>query len=96
MSFDAAVAVLRSWLGRRVVVEIHPDGTVMEGTLAEREDSGDPALFAVDPHDTTGVAIALFGDGVASAVLEGKTLRVEQGRMTLLVTTCGGRRSARD
>ena len=95
MSFDAAVATLRSWIGRDVVVEVRPDGTMMEGALAERDDSGDPAFFTVDPYDTTGVAIALFGDGVRSAVLEGETLTIEQGRMTLVVT-CGGRRSARE
>jgi hypothetical protein len=95
VSFDAATRILRSWLGQPVTVEIEPDGTVMEGVLAEREDSGDPAYFTVDPDDTTGVAVALFGDGVRSAVLDGETLRIEQGRMTLTVT-CGGRRSARD
>jgi hypothetical protein len=87
MSFDDAVAVLRSWLGEPVVVTLEPDGTVMHGPLAELDSEGtDGALFAVDPDQTTGVAIALFRDGLRSAVREDDELVVVQGRVTVTVT----------
>jgi hypothetical protein len=104
VGYDEAVEVLRGWTAQPVVVEMQPEGTVMRGRLVERDASGiDGALFAVsDParggRDTTGVAIALFRDGVEAATLDGDDLVVRQGRMTLTVrrATCAGRRSARD
>ena len=85
-----------------MVVELDPDGTVMHGRLAELDPAGiDGALFALhrdEPgaRDTTGVAIALFRDGVRSAERRDDALVVQQGRMTVTVRpTCGGRRSGR-
>lgn len=95
-AYDHAVSVLRSWLGQRVLVELLPEGTVMRGALSERDDAAaGTALFALDGERLTGVALALFADGVASAELADGTLTIRQGRMTLRVTTCGGRRSGR-
>jgi hypothetical protein len=95
-AYHDAVSVLRSWLGRTVVVELLPEGTVMRGVLSERDEEGpETALFAVDGERLTGVALALFADGVAAAELTGPTLTIRQGRMTLRVTTCAGRRSGR-
>src|SRR3954453_2400865 len=91
MIFDDAVGLLRSWVGAAVVVELFPEGTVMDGLLAERDSAGiDGALFSLsrddpDQRETTGVAIALFRDGVRSVELEGDRLVVEQGRMTVKV-----------
>jgi len=67
----------------------------MRGVLAERDADPGTAMFTVDERELSGVAIALFGDGVTGAVLDGDELVVRQGRMTVRVT-CGGRRSARD
>lgn len=85
MTFDEAVAVLRGWAGERVVVRLEPETSVMEGPLCEREGGGpDCALFAVVP--LSGVAVALFRDGVRSVALDGDQLVVEQGQVTLTVT----------
>jgi hypothetical protein len=87
--------VLRSWQGAAVVVELEPDGTVMEGRLAELDATGiDGALFALshddpDRRETTGVAIALFRDGVQSAKRSADELVVHQGRMTVTVRRAG-------
>ena len=54
------------------------------------------AMFTVDGDELTGVAVALFADGITAAELTGDELVEHQGRMTVRVTTCGGRRSARD
>ncbi len=105
MTYDDAVSTLRSWEAEEVVVELEPEGTVMEGRLAELDSVGiDGALFALSRgpaarRDTTGVAIALFRDGVTTAEHTDDVLVVHQGRMTVTVrraTTCGGRRSGRD
>jgi hypothetical protein len=86
MGFDEAVAVLRSWLGRPVVVMLEPDGTEMRGRLSELEATGgDSAMFAVDAQDTSGVAVALFRDGLSEARCEDDSLVVRQGRVTLTV-----------
>ena len=91
MTYDEVVAVLRSWRGTAVVVELEPDGTVMSGRLAERDSAGiDGALFSLaqdEPgrRETTGVAIALFRDGVRSAERRADALIVRQGRMTVTV-----------
>lgn len=96
MGFDDAVAVLRSWLGTEVVVVLEPEGTVMRGALAEIDAEPSTAMFTVGGDRLTGVAIALFADGVRDAALDDGELVIHQGRMTVRVTTCGGRRSARD
>jgi hypothetical protein len=107
MGYDEAVEVLRGWESAAVVVELEPEGTVMEGRLTELDAAGiDGALFALSRdapglRDTTGVAIALFRDGVSRTELQAGTLVVHQGRMTVSVrladaATCGGRRSGRD
>jgi hypothetical protein len=91
MTFDDALALLRSWVGAAVVVELEPEGTVMHGRLAERDSAGiDGALFSLsrddpDQRETTGVAVALFRDGVSSAAYDGDRLVVEQGRVTVKV-----------
>jgi hypothetical protein len=96
VGFDDAVAVLRSWLGSEVVVVLEPEGTVMRGALSEIDAGPGSAMFTVDGEQLTGVAIALFRDGLTEAALHDDELVVRQGRMTVRVTTCGGRRSARD
>ena len=91
VTYDDVVALLRAWESTAVVVELEPDGTSMSGRLAELDPAGiDGALFALhrdDPgeRDTTGVAIALFRDGVRSAERRDGALVVEQGRMTVTV-----------
>src|SRR3954463_11237093 len=91
MTYDDALALLRSWVGAPVVVELEPEGTVMDGRLAERDSAGiDGALFSLSREDaaqreTTGVAIALFRDSLRSAERHGDELVVEQGRMTVRV-----------
>ncbi len=95
MTFDDAAAELRGWEGRAVVVELLPDGTVMRGRLRELDAAGiDGALFSLHgsgggARDATGIAIALFRDGVRDASRHGDTLVVHQGRMTLRVTAAG-------
>ena len=87
MSFDAAVAALRAGEGRRVVVHLEPEGTTMTGPLAELESEGaDTAFFAVDRERLSGIAVALFRDGVGSVAQDGDELVVEQGRVTVTVT----------
>lgn len=96
MTFDEAVAVLRAWIGEPVVVELAPEGTVLSGRLAELDPAGvDGALFALDPERTSGIALALFRDGVDSARVEESRLEIRQGAVTATVTTCAGRRSGR-
>jgi hypothetical protein len=75
---------------------LEPEGTVMRGVLAERESDPGSALFTVDEQQLSGVAVALFADGVDGCAVADGELVVHQGRMTVRVTTCGGRRSARD
>jgi hypothetical protein len=53
-------------------------------------------MFTLEGEGLTGVAVALFADGVREATLTGEELVIHQGRMTVRVTTCGGRRSAHD
>jgi hypothetical protein len=80
-----------------VVVVLEPEGTVMRGALAERDGGEGSAMFTVDEQQLSGVAIALFEDGVDAASLsEDGELVVRQGRVTVRVATCGGRRSGRD
>jgi len=87
MGFDAAVAVLRGWLGRDVDVALEPEGTRMSGRLSELDSTGtDGALFALDAQQLSGVAVALFRDGVDSVRHEGDTLVVAQGQVTVTVT----------
>lgn len=98
MGFDAAVAVLRGWVGQPVVVALEPEGTRMAGRLSELDPAGtDTALFAVDAEQLSGVAVALFRDGVDAVRQEDDALVVQQGQVTVTVTraTCGGRRSGR-
>ena len=91
MTYDETLAVLRGWEAIPVVVELQPEGTVMSGRLAELDPTGiDGALFAVHRdapggRETTGVAIALFRDGLRSAEQREDALVVEQGRMTVTV-----------
>jgi len=87
VSYDEAVARLRTWAGRRVVVRLEPETSVMEGVLSELPSEGlDGALFAVDAHVRSGIALALFRDGVDAAREEDGALVVEQGRVTVTVT----------
>ena len=90
------MAVLRSWLGEEVVVVLEPEGTVMRGALGEREAGDGSAMFTVDEQQLSGIAIALFADSVDEASVIGDELVVRQGRVTVRVATCGGRRSGRD
>lgn len=87
MAFDEAVAVMRSWSGEPVAVHLAPEGTVMRGRLSELDsDDPDSAMFALDGEQLTGVAVALFRDGVRSATRQGDELVVQQGRVTVTVT----------
>lgn len=87
MGFDAAVAVLREWVGEPVVVALEPEGTRMAGRLSELGSAGtDGALFAVDAEQLSGVAIALFRDGVDSVAHQDDVLVVRQGQVTVTVT----------
>jgi len=55
-------------------------------------------MFAVDEERTSGVALALFRDGLRSAGVQDGRLVFAQGEVTGTVTrraTCGGRRSGR-
>jgi hypothetical protein len=84
---DLALERLRSWIGLPVVVRLDPEGTVMAGALSELDPAGiDGALFALDGDQLSGVAIALFRDGVRSTVLQDDRLVIDQGRMTVTVT----------
>jgi hypothetical protein len=90
VTYDDAVAVLRAWETTPVIVELEPDGTVMQGRLAELDPAGiDGVLFSLraapGERTTTGVAIALFRDSVRSAERRDGALVVEQGRVTLTV-----------
>jgi hypothetical protein len=92
MEFDAAVALVRSWLGQPVVVVLEPDHSVMPGVLHELDSSGmDGVLFAVADPDLphakpTGVAVALFRDAFAAARVEADgALRLAQGRIEIIV-----------
>ena len=92
MTYDDALAVLRSWGGRDVTIHLEPEGTTMDGVLSALDGEG---FFAVDAERTSGVALALFRDGFEEAALEGEALTIRQGLVTATVT-CGGRRSGRD
>lgn len=92
MTFDEVLAVLQGWTGRAVTIDLEPEGTTMDGLLSALDSEG---FFAVDAHQTSGVALALFRDGFEDARLVGETLTVRQGLVTATVT-CGGRRSGRD
>jgi hypothetical protein len=88
MSFDELLHALRRWLGERVVVTMLPEETVLRGRLEELDAAGiDGALFALADGDgaPSGVALALFRDGVAEARLDGDEIVVRQGQMTLEV-----------
>jgi hypothetical protein len=87
VTYDDAVTVLRGWCGERVVVELAPEESRMEGELAELDPAGvDGALFAVDREERSGVAVALFRDGVDHVRHEGDELVIGQGRVTVTVT----------
>jgi hypothetical protein len=86
VTYDDAVAVLRGWCGERVVVELTPEDSRMEGVLSELDSAGvDGALFAVDQEALSGVAVALFRDSVEGGRLEDDRLEVRQGRVTVAV-----------
>jgi hypothetical protein len=90
VTYDEAMAVLRSWETTLVVVELEPEGTVMRGRLSELDAAGiDGVLFSLraapGERATTGVAIALFRDSVRSAERRDGALVVEQGRVTVTV-----------
>ena len=89
MTFEDAVALLRTWTDEQVFVVLEPDGSVMRGPLKEIDSSGiDGALFSVSP---TGVAVALFRDAFAGAELvDGEELRVRQGRVEIIVRRQAG------
>lgn len=90
MGYDDAVAVLRAWVGRLVEVALDPEGTRMSGRLSELDSTGtDGALFALDAEQLSGVAVALFRDGIDAVRHEGGTLVVEQGVVTVTVTVAG-------
>ena len=86
MTFDELLGALRGWLGERVVIELEPEGTELRGRLTELDSAGvDGALFAVDAERTTGVALALFRDGVRAAWRDGDRLVARQGEVTATV-----------
>ena len=88
MEFDAVVAQMRSWCERGVEVVLEPDHSVMSGRLYEIDSTGlDGALFAVDhdQHPTTGVAVALFRDAFRDAAFADDVLRVDQGRIEIVI-----------
>lgn len=90
MSFDEVLARLRGWIGRRVVVRLEPETSVMNGVLSELPAEGiDGALFAVDAQERSGIAVALFRDAVDAAREEDGALVVEQGLVTVTVTLAG-------
>ena len=89
MSFDEALEALRGWAGEEVAIELEPEGTVLTGRLAELDSAGvDGAMFAVDRERTTGVALALFRDGLRSAERDGDRLVARQGEVTATVYLC--------
>lgn len=86
--FDEALAVLRGWLGNRVVLTMLPEGTVLQGRLTALDAGGiDGALFALADGDgaPSGVALALFRDAVVDVSRDGDDLVVRQGQMTLRI-----------
>jgi len=91
LTYEDAVTALRSWVGAEAVVELEPDGTVMDGRLVELDPAGiDGALFGLSQDDperreTTGVAVALFRDGVDAVEWREGALVVRQGKMTVTV-----------
>jgi hypothetical protein len=88
MEFDAAVAQVRSWCDQPVEVILEPDHSVMSGRLYEIDSTGlDGALFAVDhvERTTTGVAVALFRDAFVDAAFADDVLRLQQGRIEIIV-----------
>lgn len=90
MGYDEAVAVLRAWVGRAVDVALEPEGTRMSGRLSELDSTGtDGALFALDAEQLSGVAVALFRDGVDAVREQDDTLVIEQGVVTVTVTLAG-------
>lgn len=90
MGYDEALAVLRAWVGRPVDVALEPEGTRMSGQLSELDSTGtDGALFALDAEQLSGVAVALFRDGVDAVRQQGDTLVIDQGVVTVTVTLAG-------
>lgn len=92
MGYEQAVAVLRDWCGRPVVLELLPEGTALRGRLTELDAAGiDGALFALAGGDgaASGVALALFRDTLERAGLRGGELWVRQGQMTHVVRLAG-------
>lgn len=88
MEFDAAVAQVRSWCETPVEVVLEPDHSVMSGRLYEVDSTGlDGALFAVDHEErtTTGIAVALFRDAFQGAAFADDVLRVQQGKIEIIV-----------
>jgi hypothetical protein len=88
MEFDVVVAQVRSWCERSVEVVLEPDHSVMSGRLYEVDSAGlDGALFAVDHEQrtTTGIAVALFRDAFHGAALADDVLRVQQGRIEIIL-----------
>jgi hypothetical protein len=88
MQFDAVVAQVRSWCEQPVEVVLEPDHSVMSGRLYEVDSTGlDGALFAVDHEErtTTGIAVALFRDAFHDAAFADDVLRVQQGKIEIIV-----------
>jgi len=86
--YDDAVTVLDGWLGEPVVVTMLPEGTVLRGRLSPLDSAGiDGTLYALAEGDgaPSGVALALFRDGVVDARREEDQVVVRQGHMTLTV-----------
>ncbi len=85
MTFDELLDALRAWLGEPVELTLLPEGTVLRGRLVALDAAGiDGALFALADGDgaESGVALALFRDGVTEARREDGELVVLQGQMT--------------
>lgn len=91
MDFDAALATLRGWQQRPVVVVLEPDHSVMEGRLREVDAAGiDGAMFTVSPKGVS-VAMTLFRDAFEAADLrDDGALHVRQGRMEIIVSPQAG------
>jgi hypothetical protein len=88
MTFHEMLQALRDWLDEPVVLTMLPEGTVLRGRLEELDAAGiDGALFALADGDgaPSGIALALFRDGVVEARRDGDQIVVRQGRMTLEV-----------
>jgi hypothetical protein len=85
VTYDGAITRLEGWLGEPVVLTLLPEGTVLRGRLTQIDAAGiDGALFGLADGDgaPSGVALALFRDGVDEVNEEDGELVVRQGQMT--------------